>query len=178
METLLVAAVVRRGNAVLLVRQAGPAGPGSAWALPGGRCEPGELLAEALAREVLEETGLVVTAVGGVAHVAQLHNPTELRSDDNELPRPGQVATVVYVQVDVEPEGQPEPADPDGFVVGAEFVDELEARARLNAHPLRLTRESALTALGVGGTGAPLLGLRRDPSGSDRHVDLHGAPNA
>ena len=33
------------------------------WCLPGGIMEPGESVAEAVAREVLEETGLVVTPV-------------------------------------------------------------------------------------------------------------------
>jgi 8-oxo-dGTP diphosphatase len=33
------------------------------WSLPGGALEPGETLREGVCREVLEETGLVVTAV-------------------------------------------------------------------------------------------------------------------
>lgn len=54
-------AIVRRGDGVLLVKHVKP---GRAyWLLPGGGVEFGESLAEALAREVLEETGLEV-AVG------------------------------------------------------------------------------------------------------------------
>jgi ADP-ribose pyrophosphatase YjhB (NUDIX family) len=44
---------------LLLVRRARPPGEGL-WSLPGGRIEPGESAEEALAREVAEETGLLV----------------------------------------------------------------------------------------------------------------------
>ncbi len=44
---------------LLLVRRGRPPAAGR-WSLPGGRVEPGESEAAALAREVLEETGLVV----------------------------------------------------------------------------------------------------------------------
>lgn len=45
---------------LLLVQRANPPAAGT-WSLPGGRVEPGEDDAAAVAREVLEETGLVVT---------------------------------------------------------------------------------------------------------------------
>ncbi|GAA3105745.1 hypothetical protein GCM10017600_79680 [Streptosporangium carneum] len=45
---------------MLLVRRGRPPGQGL-WSVPGGRVEPGESDAEALVREVLEETGLTVT---------------------------------------------------------------------------------------------------------------------
>jgi 8-oxo-dGTP diphosphatase len=44
---------------LLLVRRANDPGRGL-WSLPGGRVEPGESDAEALARELFEETGLTV----------------------------------------------------------------------------------------------------------------------
>lgn len=52
-------AVVRDGTRVLLVLRGRPPFAGW-WGLPGGAVEAGETVAEALAREVREETGLEV----------------------------------------------------------------------------------------------------------------------
>jgi 8-oxo-dGTP diphosphatase len=52
---------------VLLVERGQPPGAGL-WTVPGGRLEPGETLAQGVAREVREETGLVVE-VGALACV-------------------------------------------------------------------------------------------------------------
>ena len=55
-----VGAIVRDpAGRLLLVRRANPPAQGT-WSLPGGRVEPGECDADALRREVLEETGLSV----------------------------------------------------------------------------------------------------------------------
>ena len=47
-------------GSVLLVRRATPPQAGR-WTIPGGHVEPGETLASAVERELLEETGLRVT---------------------------------------------------------------------------------------------------------------------
>ncbi len=57
---------------LLLVRRANDPGRGQ-WSLPGGRVEPGESDASAVAREIHEETGLLVRAgslVGSVSRPA------------------------------------------------------------------------------------------------------------
>lgn len=62
-----VGGVVLDGDRVALVRRALPPRQGE-WSLPGGRLELGESLVEGAAREVREETGLVVE-VGPVVEV-------------------------------------------------------------------------------------------------------------
>ena len=54
---------------VLLIERGQPPGLGL-WTVPGGKLEPGETLAQAVAREVREETGLVVE-VGTLACVVE-----------------------------------------------------------------------------------------------------------
>lgn len=54
---LCVGAIVILDGRLLLVQRANEPAAGS-WSLPGGRVEPGELLAEAVVRELAEETGL------------------------------------------------------------------------------------------------------------------------
>ena len=59
-------AVVLQGDTVLLVRlNYGPAKDG--WVIPGGRVEANELIHEAVAREVQEETGVEIVNEGMIA---------------------------------------------------------------------------------------------------------------
>jgi 8-oxo-dGTP diphosphatase len=54
-----VGAFVIDGPRVLVIQRGRPPGEGL-WSVPGGRVEAGETLAQAVAREVREETGLTV----------------------------------------------------------------------------------------------------------------------
>lgn len=54
------AVVVRDGRILVLQRSAGSSHDPGLWELPGGKMEYGEVLTEALAREVTEETGVSV----------------------------------------------------------------------------------------------------------------------
>ena len=57
-----VGAVIWRGRQVLLIRRGKPPRVGQ-WSLPGGGQQLGETLLEAVAREIREETGLIVDKI-------------------------------------------------------------------------------------------------------------------
>jgi 8-oxo-dGTP diphosphatase len=62
---LVVAALIREGGKVLLSRRRADQTFPGCWEFPGGKVEPGESPADALAREIDEELGCQVT-VGGL----------------------------------------------------------------------------------------------------------------
>lgn len=71
-----VGAVVVDRKRVLLIRRARPPLLGD-WSLPGGAVEVGETLVAALQREVLEETGLVVSAGPIVEVLDRIHTDVD-----------------------------------------------------------------------------------------------------
>lgn len=72
-----VGAIVVDDDDLLLVRRARPPAAGT-WSIPGGRVERGETLAEAVMRELLEETGLEGAC-------GELVGWSELIDDDHHL---------------------------------------------------------------------------------------------
>ncbi len=98
-----VAALVRRGGDLLLVKRAAPPLEGS-WCLPGGFVESGEEVSEALARELLEETGLRVKT----SHLV------DVISFVDENPE-GKGVIIIGYQVDTF-DGDPTPGDDAGEV--------------------------------------------------------------
>jgi 8-oxo-dGTP diphosphatase len=73
---LCVGAIVVLDGRLLLVQRANEPGAGE-WSVPGGRVEPGEMLAEAVVRELAEETGLegvCGSLVGWVERIGDDHH--------------------------------------------------------------------------------------------------------
>jgi 8-oxo-dGTP diphosphatase len=122
------AAIVRRGDEIVLVLQGAP-GEEPFWSLPGGVVDEGELVPETLVREVREEAGLTIELPARPAFVRQVDNrrPVQLVA---EKPGAGFLLTVWVFEADTW-SGELVSQDPDAFVTEAQFVPIAEAVARL-----------------------------------------------
>lgn len=132
---LVVSALMRRGDEILLVEQQWPSAPTSAWTLPGGMVEPGELLPDAVAREVREETGLTVLDPGQLLYSAQFYNP---HTGDQSL---------TFVFEVTEWRGAVQVADPDGLILQARFLPPEQAIEKLQDLSWRVIREPIVAHL-------------------------------
>lgn len=127
-------AIIRRGGEILLVRQKRPKDSAPNWGLPGGKADPGESPAQAMEREVREETGLVVRDIGALAYVADYVGSQE----------EAQTAFVFEIR---DWEGEPRADDPDGSVIDLAFFPLAEAVGRLRDYPDTWERDPLLAYL-------------------------------
>jgi len=140
------AAIVAAGN-VLVVRQPGPDGPGTVWALPGGRADRGELTIDAVRREIAEEAGFTLKSPGRLVVIGQMVNPTQIRRDPGELPGPGESA-IVFLYAFTEASGPISGADdPDAEIAEARWVPANEALELIDKHPFAFMRTVSRAAV-------------------------------
>jgi 8-oxo-dGTP diphosphatase len=164
----IAAALIRQGEHILLVQQQAPRDPAPFWALPGGRVEPGELLHEALIREVREETGLEVSGIGPLLYVAQHVQPTPYHWSGETDAGIGAVVTAFVFEVTAW-SGDLCPADPDGFIQGCYFLPPDEAISCLEGLPLVMGEPILAFLRGEAAPRATWL-YRQQPDGSDQLI--------
>ena len=108
-----VAAIIRQGDTLLLVRHVKHGQ--TYWLLPGGGLDFGETLAEAVAREVLEETGLEVKTGGlvlandslppdGRRHIVNLYFTAHITGGSLVMGDDKNLAEVRFVPIDCLPD--------------------------------------------------------------------------
>lgn len=129
-QVQIASALIRDGESLVMVYQGAP-GEDRFWSIPSGRVEDGELVTEALAREVREETGLEVTDPGRIAFVLQIDNRRAEPLRHGRGPALGYVATVWTFDV-AGWHGALAPEDPDGVVFDARFVAVEESLVHLD----------------------------------------------
>ena len=112
-----------------MVRQGAP-GEEPYWSTPGGQADDGELLTEALAREVAEETGVQLVDAGRVAFVVQIDDRRPVQLHESRGSGGGYHVTVWTFDVGAW-EGEIAASDPDGLVHEAAFVPLADAVAHL-----------------------------------------------
>jgi 8-oxo-dGTP diphosphatase len=131
----IAAALVYRDDQILLVQQQGADDPVPTWAIPGGGVEDGELLSEALRREVREETGLQIHVPRTLAYVTQIDHPHTHHQ------------TLAFVFEVQHWQGILQPNDPDGVILAAQFFSLADALAHLNELSWVAMREPLLVYL-------------------------------
>jgi 8-oxo-dGTP diphosphatase len=118
----LAIAILRRDDCVVLVQQQAPGVAQPYWVLPGGLVEAGELIVDALIREVQEEAGAHVAAIGQLICISQIDRPAH------------QMQTVAFVFEVGQWDGALQFNDPDAETISAELVPFVEAIRRLESN--------------------------------------------
>lgn len=117
----IVVALIQRGSRLLLVEVQGPDDPTPVWMLPGGRVEADEPLLDALGRELAEETGLQIVGEPRLVFEVEVDYRTDIAT--------GPYRALTYA---CKADGALQPADPDGLVRGAAWVEVNDALDRLS----------------------------------------------
>jgi mutator protein MutT len=118
MAIIVAAAVIERGRAVLVTRRLEGTHLEGLWEFPGGKCEPGESVADCLVREIDEELGarvtpgdtLLVTTHAYPEKTVQLHfiactvdgEPAPQQGQDMQWIDRAALGTLVFPEADAE----------------------------------------------------------------------------
>jgi 8-oxo-dGTP diphosphatase len=113
---------LRHEDSIVLVQQQGNPGLPPYWVVPGGLVEAGELIVDALIREVKEEAGVEATTIGRLTCLSQIDRPEH-----------GLQTIAYYFEVEAW-HGSFESNDPDDEILAVELVPLAEAISRLESN--------------------------------------------
>ena len=112
-------AILRHEDQIVMVQQHIAEADRLYWVLPGGLVEGGELITDALIREVKEEAGVQVNGIGRLVGLSQID-------------RPLQSTQSLFFVFEIEQwQGSLQSQDPDGEVHNVELVEQRRAIRRL-----------------------------------------------
>ena len=114
--------LLRHEDSLVLVQQQGDGALPPYWVLPGGLVEAGELIVDALVREVQEEAGVQVTTIGRLVCLSQIDRPEYA------------MQTVAFIFEVAAWHGTLQSGDPDNEVLSVELVPLAEAISRLEVN--------------------------------------------
>ncbi len=130
------AAIVRRGDEVVLVQQSSPeVEDKSFWTLPSGKLEEGETFLDAALREVKEETGLEAVGKADLVYICEYKNAKEGYSCRVEMYAFPSFSGVIS------------PDDPDNSIEDAMFFSKTEAIEKLSKLKWPMVKEPATAYL-------------------------------
>jgi 8-oxo-dGTP diphosphatase len=119
---LVALGILRREDQVVLVEQQTPQDLKPCWVLPGGLVEAGELVVDALIREVREEAGVYITGDTQLACISQIDRPAH------------GAQTVVFIFEVQHWHGELGGDDPDAEILSADLAPRAQAIGRLEAN--------------------------------------------
>ncbi|HEX6291964.1 MAG TPA: NUDIX hydrolase [Herpetosiphonaceae bacterium] len=119
---LIALAIIRDADKIVLVQQQHRADLPPYWVLPGGLVEAGELVTEALIREVAEEAGVHVDALSHLACLSHIDRPAQ------------RAQSIAFIFEAERWHGELASCDPDAEVLGVELVPLTEGISRLQSN--------------------------------------------
>ncbi len=118
----LALAILRHEDQIVMVQEHTANDHQPYWVLPGGLVEAGELIMDALIREVKEEAGVQVSPIGRLVALSQIDHPADATQ------------TLFFVFEIAQWQGTLQCQDPDGKVHSVELVEQVEAISRLQGN--------------------------------------------